>query len=343
VKISGGNVSNTGTDYTAAYHSIIGNQQDSVFNNIFINERSNISATGTKHYAAYLWTGSNPIMNRNLLFANGNNGFVGNAASIDYATLPAFAAATSTNSNSRSKQVQFMSPWNLRLAGTSLGDTALIGLPIPRLGFDIDNQPRDPFKPYMGCDEALSHPLPVALTKFEVQAFDKDALVKWQTSSELNNKGFYLERSFDGIRFEPIAFYKGKGNSSSLTNYQHIDKDILNANTALYYRLWQEDLDGTKTDLGTRLLKADEIENNSILIYPNPASEFVWIKAPKATSFDFIALYSLDGRLVRTWDTLTSAATAELLKLNVLGLNQGMYVLNFKMGGQVYARKLNLN
>lgn len=343
VKISGINVSNTGNDYTAAYLSIIGDQQDSVFNNIFINESTNFSTLGTKHYAAYLWTGSNPIMNRNLLFVNGNNGFVGNASATDYASLAAFAAATNTNSNSRSKPVQFVSGSNLRLAGTSLGDTALAGLPIPRLGFDIDNQARDPFKPYMGCDEVLSHPLPVVLNMFEVQAFEMDALVKWQTSSEQNNKGFYLERSFDGLRFEPMAFYEGKGNSNSLTNYQHLDKDILNANTTLYYRLWQEDLDGTKTDLGIRVLKADEIENSSILIYPNPASEFVWIKAPKATSFDFIALYSLDGRLVRTWDTLTSAASAELLKLNVLGLNQGMYLLNIKIGGQVYSRKLNLN
>lgn len=340
VKISGGNVSNTGTDYTAAYLSIIGDQQDSVFNNIFINERSNTSAVGTKHYAAYLWTGSNPIMNRNLFFANGNNGFVGNASATDYASLSAFASATNTNSNSRSKQVQFASPWNLRLAGTSLGDTALAALPITRLGLDIDNQPRDPFKPYMGCDEALSHPLPVVLTKFEVEAFDRDALVKWHTSSEQNNKGFYLERSFDGLRFEPIAFYKGKGNSSSLTNYQHIDKEILNTNSSIYYRLWQEDLDGTKTDLGIRLLKADEMENNSILIYPNPASGAVWVKPNETTAIDLIELYSMDGKLVQVLQPFKVGTASDAFQFNVLGLNQGIYMLSIQVGNTTYVRKM---
>ena len=341
VKISGGNVSNTGTEYTAAYHSIIGNQQDSVFNNIFMNERSNISAMGTKHYAAYLWTGSNPIMNRNLLFANGNNGFVGNAASIDYATLPAFAAATSTNSNSRSKQVQFMSSWNLRLAGTSLGDTALAGLPIPRLGFDIDNQPRDAFKPYMGCDEAIAHPLPVLLTKFELIAQDKDVLIKWQTSSELNNKGFYLERSIDGIRFEPITFYKGKGNSNSLLSYQHLDEEILKGNKVVYYRLLQEDFDGTKTDLGMRMIQTDEIESN-LIIYPNPASDAIWVKHHKVSEIDAIEIYDLAGKLVKIWPSINQDANTEAILIHVVGLNPGMYVLHIKMGNEVMIRKLNL-
>ena len=340
VKISGGNVSNTGTEYTAAYHSIIGDQQDSVFNNIFINERSNISAMGTKHYAAYFWTGSNPIMNRNLLFANGNNGFVGNAAAIDYATLPAFAAATSTNSNSRSKQVQFTSAWNLRLAGTSLGDTALVCMPIPRLGFDIDHQPRDAFKPYMGCDEAISHPLPVSLTKYAVSNLGSDVLVKWQTATEINNKGFYLERSYDGVRFEPIAFFKGKGNSNSVISYQHLDKEILNANTRLYYTLWQVDFDGTKTNLGTRMVQADGIEN-AIQIYPNPASDAVWIKPGEGNTIDAIEIYTVTGKLVNIWTNLKQNTNNEAILLPVAGLNPGMYVLHIKMGNEVIVKKLN--
>jgi len=339
VKISGINVSNTGNDYTAAYLSIIGDQQDSVFNNIFINECSNFSTPGTKHYAAYLWTGSNPIMNRNLLFVNGNNGFVGNASATDYVSLAAFAAATNTNSNSRSKPVQFVSGSNLRLAGTSLGDTALAALPIPSLGFDIDHQPRDPFKPYMGCDEALNHPLPVVMTKFEVSAIDKDALIQWQTSSEQNNKGFYLERSFDGVRFEPIAFYDGKGNSNRLTNYQHIDKDILHANTVLYYRLWQQDLDGRKTDLGIRMLQADDLENE-ILVYPNPASENIWIKASEEKVIDFIELHSIDGKLIKIWSRTLFGIGSAPMQIQVNGLNPGVYILQFKTENQILVKKI---
>jgi hypothetical protein len=343
VRISGNNVSNTGSSYTAAYLSEVGDAQDSVFNNIFINERSNSSAAGSKHYSAYFWFGSNPIMNRNLLFTNGLNGFIGNASSTDYSTLAAFAAATNTNANSRSKQVQFVSPWNLRLAGTSLGDTALVGLPIPRLRLDIDNQLRDPFKPYMGCDEALSHPLPVVLTMFEVYALERDARIIWQTSSELNCNGYYLERSFDGVNFEAIAFYEGKGNTNTLTNYQHLDKDILMANSSIYYKLIQEDIDGTKRILGVRLILSNEVNQHLILVYPNPTSDYIWIKGPETASFEKIELYTLDGKLARNWDFLNLAAVTSILKLDVLGLSQGLYLLHMKIGNHNYVRKLNLN
>lgn len=342
VKVQGNNINNTGSNYTAAYLSEVGDAQDSVFNNIFINERSNTSAAGSKHYAAYFWFGSNPIMNRNLLFANGLNGFVGNASSTDYPSLAAFASATNSNSNSRSKQVQFLGPWNLRLAGTSLGDTALVGLPIPRLRLDIDNQLRDPFKPYMGCDEALSHPLPVVLTMFEVYALERDARIIWQTSSELNCNGYYLERSFDGVNFEAIAFYQGKGNTNTLTNYQHLDKDILMANSSIYYKLIQEDFDGTKRVLGVRQILSNEVNQHLILVYPNPTSDYIWIKGPETASFEKIELYTLDGKLARNWDFLNSAAVTPILKLDVLGLNQGLYLLHMKMGNHVYVRKLNL-
>ncbi len=343
VKISGINVSNTGTEYTAAYLSIIGDQQDSVFNNIFINERSNTSAMGTKHYAAYLWTGSNPIMNRNLLFANGNNGFVGNASATDYATLPAFASATNTNSNSKSKQVQFASPWNLRLAGTSLGDTALAGLPIPRMGFDIDNQARDPFKPYMGCDEVPSQPLPVKLMHFDALAQGVDVNITWKTSQEVNNNGFYLERSFDGLRFEPIAFYKGAINSQRPSIYNHVDKEILRDQHLVYYKLVQEDLNSNQSVLGIRLVQNNDLNNDGLVIFPNPANATVWIKPAVAGTLSKISLYSLDGKLLREWEQLGSEQTiAGATALNVMGLNQGIYLLNIQVGNITYVKKMVL-
>jgi hypothetical protein len=213
-------------------------------------------------------------------------------------------------------------------------------MPIPRLGFDIDHQPRDAFKPYMGCDEAISHPLPVSLTKFALSNMGRDVLVTWQTATEINNKGFYLERSYDGVRFEPIAFYKGKGNSNSVISYQHLDKEILNANTRLYYTLWQVDFDGTKTDLGTRMVQADGIEN-AIQIYPNPASDAVWIKPGEGNVIDAIEIYTVTGKLVNIWTNLKQNTNNEAILLPVAGLNPGMYVLHIKMGNEVIVKKLN--
>ncbi|NNC64756.1 MAG: hypothetical protein HKN84_08225, partial [Gammaproteobacteria bacterium] len=47
---------------------------------------------------------------------------------------------------------------DLHLTGSSVGDTDLIGTPLPEVLFDIDGQPRDEALPYMGGDEAVPFP-----------------------------------------------------------------------------------------------------------------------------------------------------------------------------------------
>ncbi|MFY8189961.1 MAG: T9SS type A sorting domain-containing protein, partial [Bacteroidia bacterium] len=136
-----------------------------------------------------------------------------------------------------------------------------------------------------------------------------------------------------------IAFYKGQGNSNRLTNYQHLDKDILDANTSLYYRLWQQDFDGRKTDLGIKMLQAEDLENE-ILVYPNPASENIWIKASKEKVIDFIELHSVDGKLIKTWSRTLSGIGSAPVQLQVTGLNPGVYILQFKTENQILVKKI---
>lgn len=339
--IAGNNVATTGSFYTAAYLAETNNAQDSVFNNIFINQRSNLSASGSKNYSTYFLLSPYPVMNRNVLLANGINGFIGFAVNTDYATLPLFASATNTNSQSRSNAVNFAGPWNLRITGSSIGDTSLAGAPLSRVRNDIDNQVRDAFKPYVGCDEVTTHPLPVNLTKFGISTYENDVILNWQTSSELNNKGFYIERSFNGLKFELLTFYKGKGTSNKLSNYLHSDIEILKENKVVYYKLIQEDLDGTKTELGIRKVQADEDKSNFI-IYPNPASDEVWVKHHRGSEINAIEIYDIAGKSVRIWPSIQQNSNTEAVLLDVIGLNPGMYVMHIKMGNEVMIRKLNL-
>lgn len=336
--IAGSNVATTGSFYTTAYLAESNNVQDSVFNNIFINQRSNISATGSKNYSTYFILSPYPVMNRNILLANGNNGFIGFAVNTDYATLPLFAAATSTNSQSRSKSINFAGPWNLRLSGSSIGDTALAGISISSVRTDIDNQIRDAFKPYMGCDEVTSHPLPVSLTKFELSRIEDDAIIKWQTTSEYNNKGFYLERSFDGFKFERIAFYKGKSTTNRLSNYQHIDQEILKENAAVYYRLFQEDYDGSISYLGTKYIEQSNILKSAGMVYPNPAKETVWVRVNESSTIENMSLYSSEGKLVKTWENVQSHISI----IEIQGLNQGIYTLKVKTREGLFVSKLSI-
>ncbi|MCG9881830.1 MAG: T9SS type A sorting domain-containing protein, partial [Bacteroidia bacterium] len=339
VRIAGANVVASGSNYSTAYLSEVGDIQDSVFNNIFINERSNVSAAGGKHYACYFWLGNNPIMNRNLLFVNGQNSFIGNVNATDYSSLGSFAIASNTNSNSRSKAIQFLSPWNLRLTGNSIGDTALAAMPISYLSTDKEMQLRDPFKPYMGCYEVFGSPLPVELLSFEALANELDVNLIWQTTFEQNNKGFYLERSTDNKLFEPITFVKSRGNSQVTSNYLFVDKRALYESPFWYYRLWQEDADGIKTNLGTRYISRANSQDESISIYPNPCREFVWIRHSESSTLEYIELYSTEGKLLKTWSDVNTNIT----NIELHGLNQGIYTLRIKTKEGVFAKKLSIS
>lgn len=332
VFIGGNNVVNTGTNFSAAYFSQVGDVQDSVFNNIFLNQRSNTTASGGKHYAVYFWLGLNPIMNNNLLFANGNNGFIGNANATDYNTLNAFSTATNTNNQSRSKPVFFVAAWRLRLASSSLGDTSLAGIPLTNVGTDIDLQLRDWRKPYMGCDESPTNPLPVELLLFEVNVNGIDANIRWQTAQEFNNNGFYLQRSFDGILFEPIAFYKGGGNSSVILKYHHEDENVLQQNKQVYYKLLQQDFNGTVNDLGTRLIYVPS--DVSISIFPNPVNDKLQILCNNSNCIEKLSLLDMSGNTV-----LGTSNTVLLDEIHANGLDlndlaSGLYVLKLVVNGK---------
>ncbi|HMT30176.1 MAG TPA: T9SS type A sorting domain-containing protein, partial [Bacteroidia bacterium] len=90
---------------------------------------------------------------------------------------------------------------------------------------------------------ALLNPLPVELLDFSAVCDKEDLKISWTTASEINNDFFTVERSADGIEFEPIANLKGAGNSNSNITYSIID--ITPLQELNYYRLKQTDIDGS--------------------------------------------------------------------------------------------------
>lgn len=90
--------------------------------------------------------------------------------------------------------------------------------------------------------------LPVSLTHFSAALQQDGVAVKWQTTSETNNKHFTVERSADGRSFSSIATVEGKGSSSAINNYSYLDKEPLPFTS--YYRLKQTDEDGHITYYG---------------------------------------------------------------------------------------------
>lgn len=264
VDVGGSGVAN-GVSNSYAYRSNAPGV-DSLLNNIFINTRTNASGGGI-HYAIGLGSTTTLTVNRNLYNSTGTLGQFNN---INQATLTDWRVATTQDAQSVNTAVTFVSNTDLHLAGASIGDVLLAGVPIAAITTDFDGQTRSATFPYMGADENLASPVPVKLLSFTAKPMNKDAVLLWQTASELNNSHFTVERSTDGREFTSIDNVKGKRNSQVLSNYTYTDKSIGSIYPFVYYRLRQVDIDGTIDLSDVMSVDFSQIKENQVTVAPNP-------------------------------------------------------------------------
>lgn len=108
--------------------------------------------------------------------------------------------------------------------------------------------------------------LPVELVRFEGEIEEGFVQLSWETSSEINNDYFVIEKSFDGVSFNEVGKVHGNGNST-VTN-QYYFTDFSNKGTA-FYRLKQIDFDGAFEY--SSIIKVTSLNNpKELIVFPNP-------------------------------------------------------------------------
>lgn len=130
-------------------------------------------------------------------------------------------------------------------------------------------------QPYLfGVGDGIS-PLPVSLISFEAKRQGYGAALNWQTSSEINNEGFEVQRSKDGVSWTKIGFVNGHGNSEIIRDYNYGDAGP-NAVGKVYYRLKQIDFNGQFTYSEIRTVNFENVidyTQSSYSIAPNPVTD----------------------------------------------------------------------
>lgn len=133
-------------------------------------------------------------------------------------------------------------------------------------------------RPYFGSQSSTACAVePVELSDFKLTQLSNALRLDWETASEINNNGFYVERrQKDGeAAWSDIAFRQGAGTSNQPRQYNHVDNSVA-LNTTYQYRLRQEDRDGAVTYSG---IKEGRINGGSVGLTnelaqntPNPVS-----------------------------------------------------------------------
>lgn len=90
--------------------------------------------------------------------------------------------------------------------------------------------------------------IPVELISFTADVIDGKVRLNWSTSTETNNKGFEIERSFEVVNalaktWKQMGFIEGAGTTTELKMYSFTDKGIPPG--IYHYRLRQIDFNGT--------------------------------------------------------------------------------------------------
>ncbi len=176
----------------------------------------------------------------------------------------------------------------------------------------------------------VAQALPVELSYFSAHCTtNNQAVISWETASEINNHYFTLERSTDGIVFEEIAVVPGAGTSSQPSLYRYTDTEQLTETS--YYRLRQTDYNGQSETFPVRVLERSACTESStqLIGFPNPTKDrFVVQLSAKEEGEMQIYWSDLHGKIIRT-ERVFAVKGWNSFAFDVSELPAGSYTLNF--------------
>ena len=199
--------------------------------------------------------------------------------------------------------------------------------------------------------------LPIQLASFQgaVVAHTTDIRLTWTTLSELNNYGFYVQRStLPASGFVDCAnnFIRGNGTSLTPRQYEWTEKNMTPG--TYYYRLKQVDLDGTTTltdPVGVTVETPTGVENGRepeafglSQNYPNPFNPSTRIQfSVEQSGHATLIVYNILGDQVAT----LFAGTAEsgrsyTVAFDGSNLANGAYFCRLTSGEKTELRKMVL-
>jgi hypothetical protein len=177
--------------------------------------------------------------------------------------------------------------------------------------------------------------LPVELTSFTGAFVGNDVQLKWSTVTELNNRGFEIQRSINGSSFATVAFVEGHGTTTEQKQYLYTDRNI-ESRVNYSYRLKQLDYNGTYeysqvVNVGYSLPLEFALEQN----YPNPFNPTTnIIYAVPVKSNVTLDVYNLIGQKVATLFEGNIEAGKHSAEFNASSMSSGIYFFKLTAVGE---------
>ena len=215
------------------------------------------------------------------------------------------------------------------------------------------NDGRETAKPLTapaGCYHfRVSEEVPVELISFNAESAGDSVMLKWSTASELNCRGYEIERKAEGIGFAVIGFIKGAGTSTGVCSYLFTDR--VSGTGEFTYRLKQFDYDGSERIIAVTNLKAGLYDYVLEQNYPNPFNPATTIgysvpgskdQVSKASKLVTLKIYNTLGQEVMTLVNGYKTPGSYTAVVNAGNLSSGIYFYRMTAGSFSQVKKMVL-
>ena len=201
------------------------------------------------------------------------------------------------------------------------------------------NNQDDPSSFYSVGPEDCSGALAITLLDFdafynqETQGVD----LVWQASyDELEDEGFEIQRSWDGMEFQTLSFVPVKGLLNEIINYTYNDTEATNFNQSqAFYRLRIIEAGG-KISFSNIKRVVLPIEKVRVNIYPNPTLDrLVNVRIIGTSILPSLDIINSVGRTVSNGQLESFSQV-----INLTGLAKGIYLLRFYSDELVMHKRL---
>jgi hypothetical protein len=155
--------------------------------------------------------------------------------------------------------------------------------------------------------------------------------LNWQVAEE-NNRGFYVECSYDGSTWQSVTFIPSTSNNkpASVETYSYNYSNKINGK--IYFRIKQVDTDGAFTYSAVKTVSLTN-DKKRYAVWPNPTSDVVHISGESGstnTSVTTVQLFDQSGKMVASQQLQAGINT-----INIGKFTSGIYIARIQTGQDI--------
>ena len=188
-------------------------------------------------------------------------------------------------------------------------------------------------------NQTFAAALPAELISFSGSPREREIELVWFTATERNNRGFGIERRDPGrAEFREIGYKDGLGDSDEQRGYRHFDGRNIQRNTTYFYRLRQEDRDGTLTYSDIISVTTGDEGADNFRLSPNPTGGQTTLELRDARPGTTVEIHAADGLPV--FFRILPAGGYQAINIETGSWATGVYIVRIQDDRGVYTERL---